>query len=156
MATDPWLIPDPNYIPTSRMGDTASIDCVCQTLEVKRDPENGEYIYVIEIINELRDIMGNDGAKAYVFPALNMDQYLNVWDGVTTYPYYKIGDEFTLTFNFSIIGADQDHERENAYVFKIKLNAMDQLPDIIGSEVFDKSYLCLAKGVDEYIAQLPA
>ena len=156
----PWLVPDPDYLPTSHVGDETPIDAVLEIKEIVYQPDRLGHFYRVEIVNELRDILGEPGRRVYQLDTIKLDTKFGTWDGLPAgehRPDYKVGDQVTFPISFRIESTQPDPNRENAYIYGLRMAfaQTDTLPEILGDEVATACYPVLAKGVDEYIAALP-
>lgn len=154
MSTQPWLIPDPDYLPRAPIGTEAPIPLVFRVMEIRRPAGRiDEWEYIVEIVNELRDILGDSGRRIYSVTTLELDRYTGVWAGDAVYPYYRIGDEITVTIWFRIDGVMRDMEHENAYVNAVAVVFRDSLAELL-APLAAMAYRVLAKGVDDYLVQI--
>ena len=156
MSKEPWLIPDPNHIPVHPVGVESEIPLRFQVDAVYRSVQNSsEYVYKVFITNELAGILGSVGQQMHEFPAVMLDEFIDATTSPDEFPKRLPGAEVNTSVKFRIEGVFKDRSRNNAYVYKLKICNINALREIIG-ELYHRDYVVLAKGVDDYLAALPA
>lgn len=156
MSNEPWLIPDPNYIPLQTVGVEAEIPLRFQIDSCYRSvQDNSEYVYKVFVTNELAGILGAVGQQMHEFPAVMVDEFIDNTTSVNEFPKRLPGAEVNSMVKFRIEGVFRDPARSNAYIYKLRIVNINALREIIG-DLYNRDYDVLAKGVDEYLAALTA